>query len=259
MGKISEIFNFDNIGGKIKNLAKWSCWITILLIWIAAPISFIVLVSDDWTAELCWIPLVGAIVGPIFVWLGSWAMYAFGEFVEDTHAIRNKYYLTEEDKAKQKAAEKANREAEEKSNREAKEKNKREMDERTRRAAVEKVRCEVDKTSRNEAEKEQLSISDIESAASAYLNRRVSISDISFTLIYVIPKSTGKSKEMHLDMAVGNREFTSLDLFFDPQRQAYFIKDRRLALDGAWRSEKEIFGFDVALFKDFNTEVDEED
>ena len=47
IGKISEIFNFDNIGGKIKNLAKWSCWITILLIWVAAPIAFIVLVSDE--------------------------------------------------------------------------------------------------------------------------------------------------------------------------------------------------------------------
>lgn len=89
MGKISEIFNFDNIGGKIKNLAKWSCWVTILLIWIAAPITFIVLVADDWTAYLCWIPLVGAIVGPFFVWINSWAMYAFGELVEDVHAMRN--------------------------------------------------------------------------------------------------------------------------------------------------------------------------
>ena len=100
MGKISEIFNFDNIGGKIKNLAKWSCWITILLIWVAAPIAFIVLVSDDWTAELCWIPLVGAIIAPIFVWIGSWVMYAFGEFVEDIHAMRNKEGATTEEKVK---------------------------------------------------------------------------------------------------------------------------------------------------------------
>ena len=84
------------IGGKIKNLAKWSCWITILLIWIAAPISFIILVSDDWTAELCWIPLVGAIVGPIFVWLGSWAMYAFGEFVEDVTACPQVEFINNE-------------------------------------------------------------------------------------------------------------------------------------------------------------------
>ena len=94
MGKISEIFNFENIGGKIKNLAKWSCWITILLIWIAAPITFIVLVAHDWTAELCWIPLAAACVGPIIVWVGSWAMYAFGEFVEDIHAMRNKNFPT---------------------------------------------------------------------------------------------------------------------------------------------------------------------
>ena len=100
MGKISEIFNFENIGGKIKNLAKWSCWITILLIWIAAPITFIVLISDDWTVYLCWIPLVGAIIAPIFVWIGSWAMYAFGEFVEDIHAIRDKEGTTEEVKSK---------------------------------------------------------------------------------------------------------------------------------------------------------------
>ena len=219
MGKISEIFNFDNIGGKIKNLAKWSCWITILLIWIAAPISFIVLVSEDRTAELCWIPLVGAIVGPIFVWLGSWVMYAFGEFIEDTHAIRNKYYPTEEEKAKRKAEEKAQR----------------------------------------EAEKEQLSKSDIEDAASKYLKRRVSVSEINCTLIYVIPKNTGTPKEMHLDMSVGDTEFTSLDLFFDPKRKAYFFKDRQLALDGAWRSVNEIFGFDVSLFKKFNTDVDEDE
>ena len=113
MGKISEIFNFDNIGGKIKNLAKWSCWITILLTWIAAPIAFIVLVSDEWTAYLCWIPLVGAIVGPVLVWVESWVLYAFGEFVEDTHAMRKKYYPMAEEQANREAEEKANREAEE--------------------------------------------------------------------------------------------------------------------------------------------------
>ena len=104
MGKISEIFNFDNIGIKIKNFTKWSCWITILLIWIAAPITFIVLVSDDWTAYLCWIPLVGAIVGPVLVWVGSWLLYAFGEFVEDVHAIRDKEGTTKEANTKRKKA-----------------------------------------------------------------------------------------------------------------------------------------------------------
>ena len=112
---------------------------------------------------------------------------------------------------------------------------------------------------KSEAKDEQLSKSDIEDAASKYLKRRVSISDITCTLIYVIPKSTGTPKEMHLDMAVGNEEFTSLDLFFDENRHAYFFKGRHLALDGAWRSEEDIFEFNVALFKNFSTEVDDED
>ena len=129
MGKISEIFNFDDIGKKIKNLAKWSCWITILLIWIAAPIAFIALVADDWTAELCWIPLVSAIAGPVFVWIGSWAMYAFGEFVEDTHAMRKKYYPMAEEQAKREAEAKAKHEAELKAQREATEKARREAEE----------------------------------------------------------------------------------------------------------------------------------
>lgn len=96
MGKISEIFNFDNIGGKIKSLAKWSCWITILLIWIAAPILFFVFISDRHTEEFCWIPLVSAVVGPAFIWVGSWTLYAFGEFVEDIHAMRSKEWPAEQ-------------------------------------------------------------------------------------------------------------------------------------------------------------------
>ena len=88
MGILSKIFNFDNIGGKIKNLAKWSCWITILIFWIAAPIAFIALVADERTAYLCWIPFVGAIIGSVVVWIGSWVAYAFGEHIENVKTIR---------------------------------------------------------------------------------------------------------------------------------------------------------------------------
>ncbi|MBQ2934041.1 MAG: hypothetical protein IJE02_05480 [Clostridia bacterium] len=124
MGKISEIFNFDNIGGKIKGLAKWSCWITILLIWIVAPIVFIAVLLDEWTADyFCFLPLVAAIIGPVFVWIGSWAMYAFGEFVEDIHAIRNKEGTTKE-KAKRVSEEKLKLEAEDEAKCDAKEKTK---------------------------------------------------------------------------------------------------------------------------------------
>lgn len=227
MEKIQEFFNFDNIGGKIKNLAKWSCWITIFLLWVATPLAIAISLAAeglDAIASILLFPL-GALIASFATWIGWWGIYALGEFVEDLHAIRDKEGTTKEVAAKHEAEMKAKREAEERAIREA----------------------------------EQLSISDIESATSAFLKRRVSISDINCTLIYVIPKSTGKPKEMHLDMSVGDTEFTSLDLFFDQKRKAYFFKDRQLALDGAWRSAEEIFGFDVALFKAFDTQVDEDD
>ena len=104
-----------------------------------------------------------------------------------------------------------------------------------------------------------LHISDIEDAASKHLKHRTPIGNISCTLIYVIPKRTGQAKEMHLDMSVGDREFTSLDLFYDVQKEAYYFNGRHLALDDAWHTPEDIFDFDVALFKRFNTKVDEDD
>jgi len=171
------------------------------------------------------IGLIVVIFGPFVAWINAAVLYAFGELAEDIHAIRDKEGTTTEVRIRHEAEEKARLEAEERAKREA----------------------------------EQLSVSDIEDAASAFLKRRVSVSDITCTLIYVVPKRTGKPKEMHLDMAVGDREFTSLDLFFDKNGKGYFIKDRQLALDGAWRSAEEIFGFDVSLFKAFSTDVDEDE
>ena len=84
MGKFLEIFNFDNIGGKIKGLVKWLCWITIFLIWVIALVRIIFLVSNKYTANRWWVPFVCAIIGSIVVWIGSWTMYAFGELVEKT-------------------------------------------------------------------------------------------------------------------------------------------------------------------------------
>lgn len=106
MGKIKEIFNYNNIGQKIKSLTKWSCWITILLIWIAAPIAFIALVSDEWTAYFCWIPILAAIVGPVVVWVGSWAIYAFGEMVQGISNIDDNTFSGDKKSAVQRDSEK---------------------------------------------------------------------------------------------------------------------------------------------------------
>lgn len=90
MGKLSEWFNFDNIGTKIKNFAKWGCWIGIILVWVTALITFIVLTS--W-GPICLIPLIAAIILPFIIWVSSWSLYAFGELVEksiDTNKIAKK-------------------------------------------------------------------------------------------------------------------------------------------------------------------------
>ena len=220
MGKISKMFDFDNIGGKIKNLAKWYCWITIFLIWITTPIVVVWMLTDDYLFELAWIPVVAAVVCPFLVWISSWTMYAFGELVENVHAMRTNAPAEEEKRMKDEP----------------------EFDEE----AIQRMQ-------------EQLSVEDMEKAVSAYFGRPVSVSEMDCTLIYVIPAATDVPKEMHLYLEVDGQNCSSLDLFFDQKRKGYYIGDRQLALDDTWRSEEDIFGFDVALFRDFDTEVDEDD
>lgn len=223
---------FSDIGTKIKNWAK-AYWVIGNILCLIAGIIFFCANEDE---SITWIGFLIMFGGAITIGISSILLYALGQVVDDIHAIRNKEGTTKEVATKRNAETKAKQKAEEKARRIAEE-----------------------KAAKLEAEQEQLSISDIENAASAFLNHRISISDITCTLIYVIPQSTGIPKEMHLDMAVGDQEFTSLDLFFDQNRHAYYFKGRHLALDGAWRSEEEIFGFNVNMFKAFTTEVDEDE
>ena len=65
MAKLSEVFNFDDIGKKIKEFTKWYCWITIVLIWVGAVVALFVLTA--YYSELWFVPLVAAIVGPFVV------------------------------------------------------------------------------------------------------------------------------------------------------------------------------------------------
>lgn len=76
---------YEGIGGKIKNWAKWMFIVEA----IAAIIGGIVLVASD-AAVVAFVGLVVLICGPIVAWVGSWILYAFGELVEDVHAMRNK-------------------------------------------------------------------------------------------------------------------------------------------------------------------------
>lgn len=75
---------FDNIGTKIKKIAEYSCKIAIALVILLSLASLFLLISDENLSAFCWIPIVVAIVAPIFIWLNSVVLYAFGELVEKT-------------------------------------------------------------------------------------------------------------------------------------------------------------------------------
>ena len=74
---------YENIGGKIKNWAKWMFIVEA----IGAIITGLVFLID-WGFEYGWWALFIIFFGPIVAWVGSWILYAFGELAEDVHAIR---------------------------------------------------------------------------------------------------------------------------------------------------------------------------
>ena len=78
---------YENIGGKIKNWAKW----IFIVEAIGSIITAIVLpIASGDPDDFILISVLIAIVGPIVAWVGSWILYAFGELVEDVHAMRDK-------------------------------------------------------------------------------------------------------------------------------------------------------------------------
>ena len=70
---------YENIGGKIKNWAKW----IFIVEAIGAIITGIVLAIEE---DILYIFI--AIGGPIVAWVSSWILYAFGELVENIHQIK---------------------------------------------------------------------------------------------------------------------------------------------------------------------------
>ena len=101
---------YDNIGGKIKGLAK-----TMFIVEaIGAVIMGIALLTTD--DDFILAGLLTLFCGPIIAWVSSWILYAFGELVEDIHAMRNKYYPIAEEQANRETEEKAKHEAESEEN-----------------------------------------------------------------------------------------------------------------------------------------------
>ena len=73
---------FDNIGGKIKGLAKFVCWLGIILSFV---FGFILITSA--TVGSGYLIVAGIVLivgGSILSWIGSFVLYGFGELVENS-------------------------------------------------------------------------------------------------------------------------------------------------------------------------------
>lgn len=69
---------FENIGSKIKTLAKVICWVGII---ISVVVGIILLASDSDVG------LIVMIVGSFVSWIGSFFTYGFGELIEKATEI----------------------------------------------------------------------------------------------------------------------------------------------------------------------------
>ncbi len=69
---------YDNIGGKIKGLAK----AIFIVEAIAAVITGIALMASD--EDMIPIGLLVMVVGPLVAWISSWLLYGFGELIDKT-------------------------------------------------------------------------------------------------------------------------------------------------------------------------------
>ena len=94
---------FNNIGGKIKGLAKFLCWLGIILSVIIGVIMIIAAASSrsytfDSYGEKITLSTGGSIVAGILIivfgslasWIGSFFMYGFGELVENSKKVADK-------------------------------------------------------------------------------------------------------------------------------------------------------------------------
>ena len=79
------MFNYENIGNKIKGLAQMAFVVEA----IAAVITGIALMATD--EDLILYGLLVLIVGPIIAWVSSWLLYGFGQLIENSDIIAEEY------------------------------------------------------------------------------------------------------------------------------------------------------------------------
>ena len=80
---------FENIGSKIKTLAKVICWLGIIgscLSGISVAITIIEL-DDDFAFLGFFGGIILAAIGSLFSWLGTLALYGLGQLIENTDIL----------------------------------------------------------------------------------------------------------------------------------------------------------------------------
>ena len=79
--KVEGYKMFENIGSKIKTVAKVVCWIGI----IASIISGIVLIAQD--EDTAFLGFLVIVLGSVGSWVGSFITYGFGQLVENSDIL----------------------------------------------------------------------------------------------------------------------------------------------------------------------------
>lgn len=98
--------------------------------------------------------------------------------------------------------------------------------------------------------------SDIEQVLSKSLEEKVSIADVSCLLTYLMYEKSGEPCGMELDFEVGDKHRDSFDLFWDKDADGYYFEGKPLCLELPWLPPKDLFDFDISLFKCFNVCAD---
>ena len=87
---------FNNVGGKIKAVAKVTAWIGIA---ICVIYGFVMLVSME---DMALIGLLIMTVGSLASWISALVLYGFGELVENSGIIANKKEKAADNKPQEK-------------------------------------------------------------------------------------------------------------------------------------------------------------
>ena len=106
-----------------------------------------------------------------------------------------------------------------------------------------------------------LDIEDVEEALSAYIGKKISITDVECRLAYSSPMNENKPCGMYLEFIVDeNTSFldgpSSFDIFNNDSEGYHYWKGKRLALEEPWLPVNEIFNFNVSVFKSFDSWTD---